>query len=333
MTYDQLTAFLAVASTRTFTEASEALHKSQPAVSKLVRNLEGELGVELFDRQQYRATLTDAGRRFYERAASVIEHTHALKGFAMELAGKIEPIVRLAVEAVTPLAPIVAILRAVQGQFPPVRIELSTERLAGAADALREGRADLIVATMLGMDASQREATYFRRVRILPVARRDHPLATCGAPIPPALLRAHAQIVLRDSAQRADAPSLNVLEGGLRWSVTDIAAKKELILAGMGWGGLPEHVVADALEAGDLVALSVPEFHADAMELFVMRRRDRPHGIVAQTLWDALRRSAAEQAPPRRRVHRPRRGISRRRRQRKTGSSKRRGRYEAHPGR
>ena len=81
MTYDQLVAFTTVAAEGTFTGASEALHKSQPAVSKLIRNLEGELGVVLFDRTRYRATLTDSGRVFYERAAAVIESTHALRGF------------------------------------------------------------------------------------------------------------------------------------------------------------------------------------------------------------------------------------------------------------
>src|SRR5258707_15727281 len=110
MTYDQLDAFLRVASEGSFTAASASLHKSQPAVSKLVRNLEDELGVQLFDREQYRATLTDAGRLFYERAASVIESSEALKTFGMQLAGRIEPIVGLAVEAVTPLAPIMQTL-------------------------------------------------------------------------------------------------------------------------------------------------------------------------------------------------------------------------------
>ena len=86
MTYDQLVAFLAVAGEGTFTAASAALHKSQPAVSKLVRNLEDELGVQLFDREQYRATLTDAGRLFHERAASVIESSEALKTFGKQLA-------------------------------------------------------------------------------------------------------------------------------------------------------------------------------------------------------------------------------------------------------
>src|SRR5215470_14801323 len=157
MTYDQLAAFVAVASEGTFTAASEALHKSQPAVSKLVRNLEGELGVQLFDREQYRATLTDAGRLFHERAASVIESSEALRTFGMQLAGKIEPIVRLAVEAVTPLAPVMRILRAAQERYPGVRIELATERLAGAAAALGEDRADLVIAPKLGIDAAKLE--------------------------------------------------------------------------------------------------------------------------------------------------------------------------------
>src|SRR5258705_439053 len=184
MTYDQLVAFVAVAAEGTFTAASAALHKSQPAVSKLVRNLEDELGVQLFER------------------------------------------------------------------------------------------------------------AHFRTVRIIPVARRDHPLAAGGGPVPRTLLRAHAQIVLRDSAQGPDAPSLNVVEGVLRWSVTDVAAKKEVILAGMGWGGLPEHVVADALASGELVALEVPEFEV-AMELFAMRRRDRAFGVVASALWEEIGRSGA----------------------------------------
>src|SRR5262249_38667862 len=140
--------------------------------------------------------------------------------------------------------------------------------------------------------------------RIVPVARRDHPLALAGTPIPPRLLRAHAQIVLRDSAQ-GDSPSLNVLEGGLRWSVTDVAAKKEVILAGMGWGGLPEHVAADALASGELVALAVPEFQTDAMELFAMRRRDRAHGVVAGALWEGLKRSGAEAAEVKQTQSRP----------------------------
>jgi DNA-binding transcriptional LysR family regulator len=292
VTYDQLVAFLAVAGEGSFTAASARLHKSQPAVSKLVRNLEEELGLALFDRTAYRATLTDAGRLFRERAAAVIEDTDALLGFGMRLASLVEPVVRLAVEAVTPLGPVLEVLRRAQERYPAVRFELRTERLAGVAGALVEGRADLVVGTLLGADRQRLETAPYTRVRVVPVARADHPLATGGAPIPRALLRAHAQIVLRDSAGDPGAPSLNVLEGGLRWTVTDVASKRDIIAAGMGWGGLPEHVVADDLAAGRLVALDVPEFDTDAMELFVLRRREGARGVVAQELWERLARVA-----------------------------------------
>jgi DNA-binding transcriptional LysR family regulator len=288
MTYDQLVAFVAVADSGAFTAASRRLHKSQPAVSKLVRNLEDELGVSFFDRRAYRATLTDAGRRFRERAARLLEQTDGLKSFGLALAGKVEPIVRLALEAVTPLAPVMRALQAVGRRHPSVRFELATERLAGAVDALRSDRADVAIATKLGAGSTRLESARLLEVRVVPVAHPDHPLARHRKPIPAELLRAHAQIVLRDSSDEPDSPSLNVLEGGLHWTVTDVAAKKEVILAGMGWGGLPDHVVADSIAAGKLVALRVPEFDARPMELFALRRRDRAHGVVAQALWKAI---------------------------------------------
>jgi DNA-binding transcriptional LysR family regulator len=287
MTYDQLSAFLRVASEGSFTAASASLHKSQPAVSKLVRNLERELGLQLFDREAYRATLTEAGRRFFERARAVLDSTEALRGFALELAGEAEPSVRLAVDAVAPLDTVTDVLRAVQERFPAVRIELRTERLSGAVEALREQAADLAVSTTLGVERSRLEIRHFARVRIVPVARADHPLAGGATPTPEAL-RGYAQIILRDSALGESSVSLNVLAGGLRWTVTDVAAKKELIAAGMGWGGLPEHVVAPELASGALVALDVPEFEAETMELFAMRLRDRAYGIVGRAVWDGL---------------------------------------------
>ena len=233
----------------------------------------------------------------------------------------------VAVEAVTPLAPVMQILRGAQERYPTVRIELTTERLSGAADALREGRADLAAATKLGIDTAKLELAHFRTVRIVPVARGDHPLAGLRGPAPRALLRTHAQIVLADSAQAADAPSLNVLRGGVQWRVTDVSSKKEVILAGMGWGGLPEHVVADELASGTLVELEVPEFEAGVMELYAMRRRDRAHGVVASVLWEELKGSgmvAAEAATPKGRrgkVHRASDEVEKRTVARPTSSS------------
>src|SRR4051812_9344336 len=152
MTLDQLLAFHATASLGTFAAAAAELHKSQPAISKLVQNLEAELGLTLFDRSAYRATLTDAGRVFFERAAQVVAETEALRSFGLALAGGGEPVVRLVLEAVTPLEPVLQVIREVQSLFPSVRYELRTERLAGALEALRDSSADLVISSTQGMD-------------------------------------------------------------------------------------------------------------------------------------------------------------------------------------
>lgn len=289
MTLDQLIAFHAVASLGTFAAAAAELHKSQPAISKLVQNLEAELGLVLFDRTAYRATLTDAGKLFFERAAQLVQESEALRNFGAALAGGGEPVVRLVLEAVTPLDPVLDVLREVQTLFPAVRYELRTERLAGAMEALRDASADLAITSSHGIDRKTMVGQRFRDVRIIPVARHDHPLARAGSPVPTALWRQHAQVVLRDSARGELRHSMNVLEGGLRWTVTDVTAKQQIIEAGMGWGGMPEHLVAAALRDGTLVALTVREFDVTLIELFTLRRIDRVPGPVAQALWSRLR--------------------------------------------
>lgn len=289
MTFDQLAAFHAVATRGTFAAAAKALHKSQPAVTKAVQNLESELEVALFDRAAYRATLTDAGRRFLERAAQVVSDTASLTSYGRALGRGAEPQVRLVIEAITPLRRVLAAVSRVREAFPLVRFELRTERLAGTVESLANGSADLVIANAGALERRKMQAMRFARVRIVPVVRHDHPLARAGSPAPLAALREYPQVVLTDSARIEPAPPINLVEGGLRWTVTDVTAKLQIIEAGLGWGGLPEHVVRAGLRKGTLAALSVRQFETEVIELVALRHEERAQGPVARALWDELR--------------------------------------------
>jgi len=98
------------------------------------------------------------------------------------------------------------------------------------------------------------------------------------------------QIIVADSSQAKKKQTLDVLPGGKHWIVTDFAAKKDIIMAGMGWGGLPEYLVRNELKRGVLVSLNVEGFEVRHAQLYALRRTDKPVGVVADELWKALKR-------------------------------------------
>ncbi len=288
MKIDALIAFATVVEKHTFTAAAVALRRSQPALSKLVAQLEHELGFMLFDRSAYRPVLTQQGRAFYERAVPLIEQTAALIRFGASLAGHTELAVRLAVDAIVPLRPVTQVLRRIEAEAPHIRFELQTVALGEAIKALQDDRADLALGHHQSGDLGPTLTQLHRHseVEIVAVVQRDHPLAQQPFPTPAALLRVYPQIILRDRSTTSR--TLNVLRGGRHWSVTDVHAKKHLIVDGMGWGGLPRHVVADEIASGQLVSLHVHEFDTPALQLYLGRRPHAAHGPVAHKLWEAL---------------------------------------------
>jgi DNA-binding transcriptional LysR family regulator len=83
--------------------------------------------------------------------------------------------------------------------------------------------------------------------------------------------------------------------------------KKELILQGMGWGHLPAFLIAGELVRGRLLSIQGQHLRGARAELVAARRRDRPHGPMAERLWRFLAAEApafgaafaATSAPPR----------------------------------
>jgi len=130
--------FVVVASERNFTRAAERLHVAQPALSRQVRQLENELGIELLHRTTHSVELTEAGRELLERGSRVVDDVDALwrtmRGFGSGLVGTV--VVAYGTSAGYDTAP--RLLRAIAERLPELAVTTRVlpvgEIVAGLAD-------------------------------------------------------------------------------------------------------------------------------------------------------------------------------------------------------
>src|ERR1700756_3543013 len=120
--------------------ATQKLHVSQPAVSRQIRDLEGELGVQLFERTGKAINLTDAGRVFLREARAVLERTAEAVRNVRDFAQAAETELHVGY-APTPSGPILsATMRAFQKAMPKVHVRLHDWSNEEIAVGLRDGQ-------------------------------------------------------------------------------------------------------------------------------------------------------------------------------------------------
>lgn len=78
-----------------------------------------------------------------------------------------------------------------------------------------------------------------------------------------------------------------------KWIVADQSMKKEIILRGMAWGHMPTFLIGKELREKLLLSIAGRHLPGTTGELVAVRRRDTPHGPIANRLW----RYIEEQAP------------------------------------
>jgi len=169
--------FVAVAQNRNFTRAAERLHVAQPALSRQVRLLEQELGVELLHRTTHEFELTEAGEFLLERGPALLsaadELWRSVRTYGTGERGQV--VVAYGASASYDTAP--RLLHALAESHPGITIATAVKSVDEIAAGLRNGSVDLglvrCAPKTAGLDA--------RRVRMErqgALLRRDHRLAS-----------------------------------------------------------------------------------------------------------------------------------------------------------
>ncbi|MEX0302234.1 MAG: LysR family transcriptional regulator [Leisingera sp.] len=288
MKHDQLIALDAIVATGTFRGAAERLHKSQSAISHTIRQLEEELELELLSREAYRPSLTPAGEIFYREASRVLRQMQGLRTTASRLRAREEPELTIAVSATMDLDPLLPALADTGRRHPATHLRLRMEMMGGPIARLTEGKADIALASLDGVLLEEVEAEPVAEITIRPVASPGLGLPDGSRALSASEMQSHVQVVAAGTGGASHEQSRDLLPGGLKWTVSDLAAKKKVILAGLGWGGLPDHMTEQERRSGALLSLNLEGFPIRRTMIFKMRRRDQAVGVVADELWSKI---------------------------------------------
>ncbi|MCA2228425.1 LysR family transcriptional regulator [Nonomuraea aurantiaca] len=138
----QLRYFMTVAEELHFGRAAERLGMAQPPLSRAIRNLERQLGVQLLERTTRQVRLTPAGQTFLEDARIALDAITAAAERAGN-AGKTTPVLRVALKADYDGGLLPAILAAYRTQEAALPVDLVLGGRGEQLPALRQGRADI----------------------------------------------------------------------------------------------------------------------------------------------------------------------------------------------
>jgi DNA-binding transcriptional LysR family regulator len=285
MTLEQILTIEAIVKEGSFKAAADYLHKSQPSISMAIKKLEEEYQLILFSRDEYRPSLSRDGKIFYEKAKLLLREFRELEALAHQMNTGVEPQLRISIDAVSPVSLILKFLRNFFDKHPATKLELRFEVLSGTIERLVDGEVDLAITPKPQIDYpfDYRLLTKTKMISVI-----SSKLVPAGKKLTDQLLRNHNQIILADSARKLAKVSTGVLEGAKNLTVSDIYIKKELILQGLGWGGLPQDLIKSEVSSKKLIPIKTALVKDRDIEIYIVRDVNKPMGPVMKELWQRL---------------------------------------------
>ncbi|BEU04132.1 LysR family transcriptional regulator [Agarivorans sp. OAG1] len=284
MNHEQLRAFVSVAQLGSFRAAAQHLNKTQPTLSASVKSLEQHFSITLFNRSSYRPTLTAEGERFLVKAKSLLKQANELELLGHELAQGADPQLALTLSPMCYLPPLVSKIEAFSKHYSKLQLNLDSGHLSGILEALLKQQSDLALAPNIGLDG-RFDFVEVGKVHMI-TAAAPHLFEQHEQVLKQSMLRNKPHILLADSGSEARSDNINVIAGGQRWYVNDYHLKKELLLAGLGWARMPEHIVQQELEQGLLVSLKVEQFaYSSQVPIYLIKLRERADKEIVRAFW------------------------------------------------
>ena len=170
--YDHYRIFYHVARYSSFTQAAAVLMNNQPNITRIIKNLENELGCTLFTRSSRGVTLTPEGEKLYAHVSAAVEHIQTAERELTLDKGLQSGIISIGASEVALHCLLLPVLKQFRQLYPGVHIRVSNHSTPQALKALKDGLVDFAVVTTPLTGFSTAKVTELKEV---------HETAVCGS--------------------------------------------------------------------------------------------------------------------------------------------------------
>jgi DNA-binding transcriptional LysR family regulator len=256
--------FAAVVRHRSFSRAAEALHLSQPAISKGVRDFEAQVGSRLLERGGHGGVMpTEAGSLLMRHAASLFAAERAAEEELAALRGLQRGSLNVGASTTVATYQLPPLLGAFHKRYPSIELRLTSGNTRAIVELL--GARELDVALVEGpVDDIGIEVRPWREEEMVLIAAPDHRLARATAPI---ALKALADeiVLIREPGSGTRDVVLAALDVHriVPRSILEVGsteAIKQIVAAGLGIAIVSAAAAADQIALGKLEILKPRNF-------------------------------------------------------------------------
>ena len=253
-TLRQLQYVVAVADTLSFRKAAERCHVSQPSLSAQIAQLEGALGVQLFERDRRRVLLTAVGMEVVERARRLLVEVDGLTEAARRAGDPLSGTLRLGVIPTVSPYLLPAVAPTLRKRFPRLTVRWLEDKTEVLVRELERGVLD---AALVAQEAAgdDMESAVLAEDPFFLVTPRDHPLGQKKGEATPAELRGEDVLLLDEGhCFRAQALALcsRARAQELEFRATSLTTLTQMVASGAGISLLPGLAVATEAKRSDL---------------------------------------------------------------------------------
>lgn len=167
----------AVAELRSFVQAAEQCHISQPTLSMQIKKLEERLGVQIFERNNKRVLITEVGELILERARQILQQVEQINELADFSRDPLSGNLRIGAFPTLSTYIFPALVSLIKQRLPRIRLILVEEKTDELVRQMKNGQIDMALLALPIFDELLQTQTLFEDPFLLAVAD-DHPFAS-----------------------------------------------------------------------------------------------------------------------------------------------------------